>query len=98
MADLIRRRSFLTGLAAAFAAPAIVRATSLMPVRGIVMDLNEENVLKLAGDMLLPGQYVISREQVKMIGRGNIHKGYDILNDWVSIYRAGSAPGIYLNG
>lgn len=31
------RRSFITGLAAFVAAPAIVRATSLMPVRGIVM-------------------------------------------------------------
>lgn len=32
------RRSFLTGLASVLAAPAIVRASSLMPVRGIVMD------------------------------------------------------------
>lgn len=31
---LIQRRSFLTGLAAAFAAPAIVKAESLMKVRG----------------------------------------------------------------
>lgn len=30
---LIQRRSFLAGLAASLAAPAIVRATSLMPVR-----------------------------------------------------------------
>lgn len=32
------RRSFLTGLASLIAAPAIVRVTSLMPVRGIIMD------------------------------------------------------------
>lgn len=34
---MMNRRSFLTGLAAAIAAPAIVNAASLMPVRGIVM-------------------------------------------------------------
>lgn len=33
------RRTFITGLAATLAAPAIVRAASLMPVRGIVMDV-----------------------------------------------------------
>jgi hypothetical protein len=32
------RRSFITGMAALIAAPAIVRASSLMPVRGIIMD------------------------------------------------------------
>ncbi len=32
------RRSFITGLAAFIAAPAVVRVTSLMPMRGIVMD------------------------------------------------------------
>jgi hypothetical protein len=34
---IIKRRSFLTGLASALAAPAIVRASSLMPVRGIIV-------------------------------------------------------------
>ena len=34
---LIRRRSFLIGLAAGIFAPAIVRAESLMPVRSIIM-------------------------------------------------------------
>lgn len=33
------RRTFLTGLAATLAAPTIVRAASLMPVRGIVMNV-----------------------------------------------------------
>jgi hypothetical protein len=37
---MIRRRSFLTGLAAALWAPAIVRAEHLMPIRGIVMDID----------------------------------------------------------
>ena len=35
---ILPRRSFLTGLASFIAAPAIVRAASLMPVRGIVQD------------------------------------------------------------
>ena len=34
---LIQRRSFLIGLAAGIFAPAIVRAESLMPVRGTIM-------------------------------------------------------------
>ena len=33
------RRSFITGLAALVATPAIVRASSLMPVRGLIMDV-----------------------------------------------------------
>lgn len=34
---MIERRAFLTGLGAMFAAPAIVRASSLMPIRGAVL-------------------------------------------------------------
>ena len=46
----LARRSFLTGLAAsALAAPAIVRAASLMPVRGIVMDAPIWQELKYPG-------------------------------------------------
>lgn len=33
------RRGFLIGLGALVAAPAVVRAASLMPVRGIIMDI-----------------------------------------------------------
>lgn len=54
------RRSFLTGLAATFAAPAIVSASSLMPVKGIVMAMDtayEPNVpvsqIMINGDRLL---------------------------------------------
>lgn len=36
---MIPRRSFLLGLGSLIAAPAIVRASSLMPVRGIIMDV-----------------------------------------------------------
>ena len=35
---IIPRRSFLIGLGSLIAAPAIVRASSLMPVGGVVMD------------------------------------------------------------
>jgi hypothetical protein len=35
---MIQRRAFLGGLVAAFAAPAIVKAGSLMPVRAIAVD------------------------------------------------------------
>lgn len=36
----MNRRSFLAGLGSLIAAPAIVRASSLMPVRGIVMPVS----------------------------------------------------------
>lgn len=39
MSAIIGRRGFIAGLAAALAAPSIVRSVSLMPVRGIVMDI-----------------------------------------------------------
>ena len=42
------RRSFITGLGALIAAPAIVKASSLMPVRGIIMP-REPIGLELAG-------------------------------------------------
>jgi hypothetical protein len=35
---MLARRSFLTGLASALAAPAIVRAASLMPVKTLQLD------------------------------------------------------------
>jgi hypothetical protein len=36
---MIERRSFLKGISALFAAPAIVRAESLMPIRGIIVPI-----------------------------------------------------------
>ena len=36
---LLARRSFLTGLASALAAPAIVKASSLMPVKALKLDM-----------------------------------------------------------
>lgn len=56
---ILPRRSFLTGLAAAFAAPAIVKASSLMPIRGIplaptslVFDIPISNHGLEAGDII----------------------------------------------
>lgn len=37
---MIGRRGFIAGLASLIAAPAIVQASSLMPVRGIVMPVS----------------------------------------------------------
>jgi hypothetical protein len=34
---MIARRAFLTGLVSLMAAPAVVKAASLMPIRGIIM-------------------------------------------------------------
>jgi len=40
----MNRRGFLTGLAAALAAPAIVRFENLMPVRGIIVPIPRPGV------------------------------------------------------
>lgn len=46
------RRSFLTGLGAALiTAPAVVRASSLMPVRGLVMPVEQPLSIVMAPDM-----------------------------------------------
>lgn len=46
------RRTFLTGLSASIiAAPAIVRAASLMPVRGIVQPIMSPETIALAPDL-----------------------------------------------
>lgn len=49
---IIRRRTFLTGLLSALAAPAIVRAGSLMPVKQMLpLDLTEANLLATIGEI-----------------------------------------------
>jgi hypothetical protein len=51
---MLHRRSFLTGLTASLiAAPAIVRAASLMPVRGIVMPVE-----RLVGRVRVMAKYM----------------------------------------
>lgn len=44
---MIQRRAFLTGLASALAAPAIVRAGSLMPVRALDPSLTRPIILPI---------------------------------------------------
>ena len=46
---ILERRKFLTGLASLIAAPAIVRVSSLMPVRGIIQDI--EPTLLMPADL-----------------------------------------------
>ena len=57
---MLERRSFLTGLAAMFAAPAIVRAASLMPVRGVPL-ANPEAMLDLLVARMVDTQTVLAR-------------------------------------
>lgn len=58
MTSILTRRSMLRGL---FATPAIVAASSLMPIRGIIYGMGEADVLVFPGnllairDLLLPG-------------------------------------------
>ena len=47
------RRGFLAGLSALIAAPAIVRAASLMPVRGIVMAIGGVDLTTFPRDLYL---------------------------------------------
>jgi len=54
---MIGRRGFLGGLFSALAAPAIVRAELLMPVRGIIMPVKQIIVPSYAGEIdLLNGR------------------------------------------
>jgi hypothetical protein len=56
----MHRRSFLTGLGALVAAPAVVQFASLMPVRGIIMPTRIIVVIKYAG--MVGGPLRIERE------------------------------------
>lgn len=44
---MIHRRKFLTGLASLIAAPAVVRASSLMPVKALAPTLTVEQLIAL---------------------------------------------------
>jgi hypothetical protein len=69
MPELIKpsRRGFITGLAALVAAPAIVRASSLMPVRSIAsLGAIEYQVMDLGHFVAVPIRFVIN-ESITMI-------------------------------
>lgn len=53
---LIQRRNFLVGLASLIAAPAIVRAASLMPVRGVIMPSNFDLLIPQGTYMMFCGR------------------------------------------
>ena len=68
---MLSRRWFLAGAASAFAAPAIVRVESLMPVRGIIMDVESIPGFPSVKDIrafLLPGLWDL-RANCEMIPR-----------------------------
>lgn len=66
---IIQRRAFLTGLASLLAAPAIVKASSLMPVKAIREPTNEEMMALLKQRM--DEAYQVTRESMARILYGN---------------------------
>ena len=70
------RRSFITGMISFFAAPAIVRASSLMPVKQMLTDLSLNGVqiiFDVNADALIPIQEVYWKGYVYWItGKDNI--------------------------
>jgi hypothetical protein len=74
---MLNRRSFFSGLASTFvAAPAIVRAASLMPVRGIVMPWAPEDTV----NSLMRLRREITREYI----RKNLFLPYTVIG-WEQI-------------
>ena len=47
----LNRRSFFSGLAAAFAAPAIVRAASIMPVKALILPPEPELIIPISSGL-----------------------------------------------
>lgn len=62
------RRGFLTGLGALFAAPAIVRFSSLMPVRALIDESADESVFAIGPLLSLNA---ITREAVRLWKNSN---------------------------
>lgn len=61
---MIARRSFLTGLAAAFAAPAIVKASSLMSVKAMPSDVD---IYKLLAERIANAEHMLCEQMAQMI-------------------------------
>jgi len=66
------RRSFFTGLAAFVAAPAIVRATSLMPVRRIILDTSAEDIYALLAKRILECETVMRQNMANCLYGGRL--------------------------
>lgn len=72
---LMPRRRFLTGLVGLLAAPAVVRAESLMPVKALTPPLLAEDVLYLVQERLIEHWRIAYREaltEMLVVGRGHV--------------------------
>lgn len=63
---MIARRGFLTGLAAAFAAPAIVKASSLMPVKSY----SDVDIYKLLAERIWEAEKILRASMAQNIFYG----------------------------
>lgn len=69
----VTRRGLITGLTAFLAAPAIVRAGSLMPVKAWPVDLNEESLVRAIAEI---------RGQIRFMGLAQLKvEGQPVLFD-----------------
>lgn len=78
---MISRRSIISGLGALIAAPALVRASNLMPVRGIIMPMPDLTVtLQEPANFAnyAPGQWikVASLDMQSSLPSGLVYGGY----------------------
>jgi hypothetical protein len=87
VAIITSRRSFITGLVALVAAPAIVRAGSLMPVKVLEPSLSVEELLRLR----MEEAYRITRENLSNSLYGDLTSATRrafVPRSFVDIYRA----------
>ena len=88
--ELLSRRKLIGGLTVFIAAPAIVRVTSLMPVKGFDSGQVALNVIRI-GDPVVRGQIYNSSEFAKALWPG-ISGWYavayaDIVPQWQEVFR-----------
>jgi hypothetical protein len=81
MSAIITRRSLLRGLCAT---PAIVAASSLMPIRGLAMS-PLDSMLAEAYERIVPVArgYIVPPDIVVMVGGGDLKRGHAILDRWI---------------
>lgn len=78
------RRSFITGLASIIAAPAIVRAASLMPVK-IIQPVDEQDIYALLAQRLRDIEQVTIRGMTDNLYGPGVHFDYqkwELSGDW----------------
>jgi hypothetical protein len=84
---MISRRSLIRGMGALLAAPAIVRAATLMPVRSVVAGSRLEQMEALAALSELYRPYIIPAAMVQQLGCGSILAGQRLLDGMVQQMR-----------